>query len=185
MENEKSEVAAAVNEGGKNMTFFGVIAIILGVLAMLAPGVAGLSVSVMLGILALIAGGIRMMWAFKTDSLGKGILVFALGGLTLICGLILVSDPIAATGMLTLLLAGYFLVDGIFEIVAGFKMRPAVGSGWMIFAGIMSALLGVLIWRQFPLSGFWAIGTLLGIKLFFIGLTMIMTGSAVRSLAKD
>ena len=184
MENKTNAATTAVDEGGKNATWLGVIALILGVLAMLAPGIAGMSISMMLGALALIAGVVRMIWAFKAGSLGKGILVFALGGLTLVCGIILISDPIATTGILTLLLAGYFVVDGGFEIVAGFKMRPAEGWGWMIFAGVMSAILGVMIWRQYPLSGFWAIGTLLGIKLFFIGLTMITTGSTARSLAK-
>jgi len=43
---------------------------------------------------------------------------------------------------------------------------------------------GIMIWGQFPLSGVWAIGILLGIKLVFVGLIMLMGGSAVRSMAK-
>jgi len=56
--------------------------------------------------------------------------------------------------------------------------------GWMLFGGVVSILLGIMIWRQFPLSGVWAIGTLLGIKLFFVGLIMVTAGSTVRSVAK-
>ena len=41
-----------------------------------------------------------------------------------------------------------------------------------------------IIWKQFPMSGMWAIGILLGIKLFFVGLIMLKGGSAVRSMAK-
>jgi uncharacterized membrane protein HdeD (DUF308 family) len=55
----------------------------------------------------------------------------------------------------------------------------------MLFGGIVSILLGIMMWRQFPLAGAWAIGILLGIKLFFVGLIMVTTGSTLRSLAKD
>ena len=167
------------------MTWLGILAIILGVLAMLAPGLTGVSVAMMVGALAVIGGVARMVWAFKAGSLGKGILVFALGCLTLVCGLVLLANPLVTTGMLTLLLAAYLIVDGIFEIVAGFKMRPGQGFGWMIFAGVMSILLGIMIWGQYPLSGLYAIGTLIGIKLFFIGMTMVTTGSAVGEIAKE
>ena len=65
------------------------------------------------------------------------------------------------------------------EIAVGLGSR----RGWFIFAGAVSILLGVLLWAQFPLSGAWALGILLGIKLLFIGLIMIMGGSAARSMA--
>jgi uncharacterized membrane protein HdeD (DUF308 family) len=49
----------------------------------------------------------------------------------------------------------------------------------------VSIWLGIIIRRQFPLSGVWAIGILLGIKLFFVGLIMVTGGSVVRSMAKE
>jgi uncharacterized membrane protein HdeD (DUF308 family) len=52
-----------------------------------------------------------------------------------------------------------------------------------LFGGVVSVLLGAMIWRQFPLSGAWAIGVVLGIKLLLIGAIMIAGGSAARSLA--
>ncbi len=110
--------------------------------------------------------------------------MFAIGGLTLLCGIALVGNPLFASGVLTIVLASYFFVDGIFEIAAAFRLRSEPGWGWMFFGGIVSILLGIMIWRQFPLSGAWAIGILLGIKLFFVGLIMVTTGSTVRSLAK-
>jgi len=180
-----NELSDAAKTGGKNMTIFGAIAIILGILAMLAPGLTGLSIAMVVGVLVVIGGIVRMIWAFQTGSLGRGLLMFAIGALTLLCGIALVANPLFAAGFLTILLAIYFVVDGIFEIVAGFQTHPAPGSGWMLFGGIVSVLLGIMIWRQFPLAGAWAIGILLGIKLFFVGLMMITGGSAVRSLAKE
>ena len=75
----------------------------------------------------------------------------------------------------------YFIVDGIFEIGAGFTLK---GGAWLVFSGSISIVLGLMIWAQYPLSGAWAMGTLLGIKLFLVGLVMIASGSAVRSLAR-
>ena len=159
------------------MTTFGIIAIILGILAMAMPVIAGLSIALMLGLLVLVAGTIRLVWAFQAGSVGEGILKFLLAGLTLVCGVLLVVNPIFASGFLTILLSLYFIVDGVSEIAVGIGSR----RGWFTFAGIVSILLGVLLWMQFPLSGAWALGILLGIKLLFIGLIMLMGGSAARS----
>jgi uncharacterized membrane protein HdeD (DUF308 family) len=97
---------------------------------------------------------------------------------------VLLAHPLLASVVLTLVLAIYFVVDGIVEIVAGIKRRPGLGWMWMLVGGIVSILLGVIIWRQFPLSGIWAIGILLGIKMLFVGIIMIMAGSAIRSVSK-
>jgi uncharacterized membrane protein HdeD (DUF308 family) len=107
----------------------------------------------------------------------------AIGGLTLLCGIALVANPLFASGVLTILLTVYLILDGIAEIAAGFQLRPQAGWGWLLFGGIVSIWLGLMIWSQFPLSGAWAMGILLGIKLFFIGLIMVAGGSTVRSMA--
>jgi uncharacterized membrane protein HdeD (DUF308 family) len=168
--------------GGKRLTALGVIAIILGMLAMLAPGLTGLSIAMLLGGLVVVSGILRMMWAFQSGGLGRGIWVFLIGGLTLLCGIALLANPLFGSAVLTILLASYFILVGISEMAAGFG-RAADGGGWLIFSGIVSLALGGMMWAQYPLSGAWAMGTLLGIKLFFAGLTMITSGSAVRSLA--
>ena len=179
-----SSLAEGAKKGGTSMSLFGGIAIVLGFLAMLAPGLTGLSVAIFVGLTVLVGGVLRMIWAFQAESVGKGMLKFAVGALTLICGLVLVTDPLVASGFLTVILAIYFIVDGISELVAGFQQRPQPGSGWLIFGGILSFALGIMIWRQFPLSGAFAIGILLGIKLFSIGLIMITGGTALHKLGK-
>jgi uncharacterized membrane protein HdeD (DUF308 family) len=54
----------------------------------------------------------------------------------------------------------------------------------MLFGGIVSVLLGIMLWRQFPLSGAWALGLFLGIKMLFSGMMMVTVGSAVRRMGK-
>lgn len=165
------------------MTLLGIITIILGVAAIAAPAVTGLSVVMTVGFLVIIGGILRMMWAFGAESFGRGLLAFALGGLTLLCGLSMVTDPLIASGVLTILIAIFLTADGISEIAGSFSVSS--GRGWMILGGIASILLGVMIWRQFPLSGAWAIGVLLGIRLLFSGIVILTVGSAGRGLAKD
>jgi uncharacterized membrane protein HdeD (DUF308 family) len=174
----------ATKPTGKSMTLFGVIAIILGMLAMMAPGLTGFSIAMVLGGIVLVAGIVRMIWAFQAGSLGRGLLMFAIGGLTAVAGASLLANPLFAAATLTLMLVIYFIADGIAEMVAGFQLGFGSGGGWFIFGGIISVLLGIMLWRQYPLSGVFAMGILIGIKLFFVGLIMITGGSAVRSAAK-
>ncbi len=179
-----NELAAALKSGGKKMTAFGVLAIILGLLTIAMPALAGTSVLIILGVLVLAAGIARIIWAFGSGTVGKGIVMFAIGLLTALCGVSLIANPLFASGLLSIFLAVYLVVDGLTEIVAGLKRKPGSGWGWLLVGGIVSILLGVMLWKQFPLSGIWAIGVLLGIKLCFIGLIMITAGTTVRRAAQ-
>ncbi len=78
----------------------------------------------------------------------------------------MIANPIFGSGIISILLAAYFMADGILELIAGLRMRP--NGGWLIFSGIISILLGMMIAAQFPLSGAWAIGILFGIKMFLL-----------------
>ncbi len=165
-----------------SMTILGTISIILGVLALLTPAFVGLSIVMVLGVLVFVGGIVRIIWAFQADSLGRGLLRLAIGGLTLLCGIVLIGNPLFASGVLTIFLAVYFILDGISEIFVGVRLGTEAGGGWLLFAGSVSILLGLLIWAQFPLSGAWALGILLGIKLVLVGLIMVTVGSVVRSM---
>lgn len=169
--------------GARRLTLFGAITLILGVAAIAAPFIAGLSVVISVGVLVIAGGIMRMLWAFGMGSFGKGVLTFAIGGLTLLCGLSLVTDPLFAFGFLSVLIALYLFADGIAEIVGAFRLHES-GRVWLLIGGVVSLVLSVMFWRQAPLSGGLAIGILLGVKLIFVGGAMLAGGSAVRTLAK-
>jgi len=178
------EIAKNVQSTGRRMTVFGIITIIVGIASIAAPLTTGISVVVTVGIFVIAAGILRMMWAFGAGSFGSGVLAFAIGGLTLLCGLSLVSEPIFAFGFLTVLIAMYLFADGIAEIAGAFRLAPESGRIWMIIGGVVSILLGIMMWEQYPLSGGWAIGVFLGIKLLFIGIAILTAGTGVRTIAK-
>jgi len=178
-----SEIGNTIESASKRGTTFGIITVILGVLAMMAPMISGLAVAVLIAMLLIVAGIFRLVWAFGAESFGKGMFAFLIGGLTLLAGVLVLIRPMVGLMSLTLLLAVYFVVDGIFEIIASFQIKPAQGWGWLLFGGIVSVLLGWMIWSDWPVSGLWAVGILVGIKLLFVGFTMISLGSAGRKLA--
>jgi uncharacterized membrane protein HdeD (DUF308 family) len=178
-----SNVATKVESGVRRMTMFGVICIILGLIAMAIPALTSLSAALAVGLLVTAAGFLRMLWAFGAGSFGRGLLGLAIGFLTLLCGLAMVANPLFSLGVLTLVIAIYLIADGVAEIIGSFRMGGS-GRGWLLFGGIASIVLGLMIWRQFPLSGAWAIGVLLGVKLLFVGIAMVTGGSALKSLAK-
>lgn len=163
----------------------GILIAIAGVLAIVSPFIAGLSVTVAVGVLLLVTGVSRLFLAFKMGSFGRGLLVFVLGLLTLVAGGYMVARPDMGLATLTLFLAAYLFVQGIFEIVWAFRLRPVKGWGWTLFSGISSLLLGILIWAQVPVSGMWAVGTLVGVHMIFAGSATASIGGAARSGAKD
>jgi len=160
----------------------GILTMLFGVLAIAMPWITGQSVMLLIGILVMAGGVSRMVWAFRADTLGRGILVFLIGVLTLLAGVAVISHPILTSAVLTIVLAVYFLADGFSELFAAFGLPAGqAGKGWLLFDGIVTLVLGVMIFTGFPLAGTFAIGVLLGIKLLFAGLTMLALGTTVKS----
>lgn len=156
----------------------GVLVMIMGIFAMASPFIAGVSIAMVVGIFLIVGGIAQTIFAFKA---GTGLFTIIIGVLTIIAGGYMVSNPAVALATLTIFLAAYLIVSGIFEAMVAFQAKPAAGWGWALFSGLLSILLGIMIWSQFPLSGAWAIGILLGVRLFTGGLTLMMFGMAARS----
>ena len=178
-----SSISKEIRSGGRRMTFLGVITILLGLAAIATPMLTGLSVVMIVGVFVIIAGIMRMAWAFAAGTFGRGLLAFAIGGLILLCGLALVANPLLGSGLLTVIIAICLIADGIAEVMGSFRLGSGSGRGWLLVGGIVSIVLGVMIWRQYPLSGGWAIGVLLGVRLLFAGMAMMTGGSAARKIA--
>jgi uncharacterized membrane protein HdeD (DUF308 family) len=161
------------------MKLMGWLSIIFGVLAIAMPWVAGQSILMLVGILVMAAGIMRMIWAFQAGSLGKGVLVFLIGVLTLLAGVAVIANPLMSSAVLSIMLAVYFFVDGFSELFAAFSVQE--GKGWLLFDAVVTIILGIMIFTGFPLAGTVAIGVFLGIKLVFVGVTMLTIRSAVKS----
>jgi len=187
MESLKDAVSGWVQEAKKNAGWIlalGVVTLIAGLLAMAAPLFTGLTVTVVIGFALVIAGFARTVGAFHAGSFGQGALAFIGAILTLVAGVILATRPGVGLASLTLLLGAYLLVDGIAGCVLAFRVRPEKGWGWMLFSAAMAFVLGILLLKDWPLSGAWAIGTLVGVNLVFAGFSLISVGATGRALAR-
>jgi uncharacterized membrane protein HdeD (DUF308 family) len=177
-------VAERIDASASALGFFGIVLLVLGVLALLAPLVAGTAVVLLVGVLVLAAGIVQLGFAFRAGSLARGLLAALLGVLTVGCGALMIAHPLLGLSFLTLLLAAYFVVSGVFEVIYAAKLRPLAGWGWMLAGGIVSVLLGVLIQMQWPMSGRWAVGVLVGVHLLFAGMALMSLAGAARTLGE-
>lgn len=172
--------AAGINrsKGGRGfLTVLGIITIILGIIAIGSPLLTGSLVSTLIGVALLIIGIFELIGVFASGELKAGILAFISGILTIIVGGTLIARPEIGSAVLTIVLVLYFLIDGISRVALAFKVKPISGWGWILFRGVISLVLGLLFWSNWPLSGLWAIGVLVGIRILFAGLGMLLVGA--------
>jgi uncharacterized membrane protein HdeD (DUF308 family) len=168
---------------GKWFTATAVLFIILGIMAIAEPMVAGLAVAILTGWLFLLAGGVHVAEAFG-GGLGRALWQLVLGAVYIIGGLYLITHPLLALGTLTLLLAAMLLAEAILRAVAYFQTRADERSPWTLVNAVVTFLLGGMIWRQWPSSSVWAIGTLVGINLLMGGTSGLMLRNRLRQIGK-
>lgn len=155
-----------------------ILMIVFGILAMLTPLVAAIAIVYMVGALVLAAGVARSVLAFTSGSFGYGAILLLVGVVMVIGGIAILTHLLLTLMVITLLLAVYFGAVGIASIAAAFRIRPAPPWTLELINGIVSLILGLLIWAQWPVSGDWAIGLLLGIHLLFTGIELLGLASA-------
>ncbi len=159
-----------------------VLFILLGIFAIAEPFAAGLGVTLLVGWLLVIGAVAHFFAAFKGHGAKHVILQVLVGIVYLIGGLYFLTHTIMGVSTLTLLLSGVILAEGVLEIVAYIRLKNMLGAGWMLMNGIVTLLLGGLIWFHWPSSSVWAIGTLVGVNLLMTGISRLMLGLAARKL---
>jgi uncharacterized membrane protein HdeD (DUF308 family) len=181
----KSALLDGIRSNARLAVITGIIMLVCGFVAVVSPFIAGLSVTIIVGAMLLVSGASQCLLAFQAGAFSQGLLIFIMGALTAVVGGYMIGQPVSGLAAITIFLAAYFIVTGIFELIGALQIRGADGWGWMLFNGIITLALGVMIWRQFPVSGAWAIGTLFGIKMVFGGLALFQIGRGVSGAAQD
>ncbi len=161
-----------------------VVMVILGLLAVALPFASGIGISVLMAWIIVFSGFAYLAYAFAARGAGAFVWRTLIGVVYIAGGGYLAFHPRLALASFTLVLAVIFLFEGIMEIVVFFQSRASQGSGWILFDGIVTLFLSYVIWRPWPLSSAWAIGTLVGINLIVSGLTWLMLSAAARRALK-
>ena len=155
---------------------------VAGVLAIVIPPAAGIAVAVFIAWLLVLGGVAHLILAWHVRPTGGLLWELLVGLLYLALGTYLLVRPAVALASLTLLLASYLFAKGILVLILAFRIRPLPGTGWLFFDGVVALILGAMIGLSWPSSSEWAIGTLIGVSMFFAGFTRLPMALAARRL---
>ena len=164
------------------MAVLAVISLIGGVLALFNPFAATLAATMMAGWVFALLGIVQIFQAFQVQGWGGFIWALLFGLLSLIVGGSLIFNPLAGMISLTLLVAVLFIATGVVKIMYSFSLRPVTGWGWVLFSGIISLVLGVMILADFPASAASILGILLGVELISNGVLFLFVALGLRNL---
>lgn len=156
---------------------------VLGALAIVLPLAAVFALSGLIGILLLIGGVVQFVYTLKRhQSVGKVMLGLIVSALYVIAGLILLAHPFVTLLSLTLFLAAFLVIAGIFKVIAAVEAHGTPYWGWTLASGILTFILGVLMWTHWPGFAIWAVGLLVGIDLIFMGWMAITVGVGLHMI---
>jgi uncharacterized membrane protein HdeD (DUF308 family) len=158
----------------------GGLLILVGMVAISSSFIATLATVVMLGTLLMIGGVVEIVEALLGRG-WRGFWMHLLAGIMYtVLGFLLLQRPLAAAAFFTLMIAASLFIGGLFRIFVALGER-FYGWGWVLLNGVISLVLGVLIWQEWPETAFWVIGVFVGIDMLFAGWSLVITAATIRS----
>lgn len=162
--------------------FMGIASLLLGIVAIIFPMAASVTIELMVGWILLIGGVLNLIHSFRLRKWNGFGFTLVTSLLMLLAGSYLVGNPIEGTATLTYLLAIMFLVAGSVKVLLSLQLKPADRWGVVLFNGLIILLLGLIILSGFPSHNLWILGLLVGVDLIFAGITFLaMSSSALES----
>lgn len=177
-----STVRDALRAHWKMFLCQGVVMIILGIIAVVAPAAATVAIDIYVGWLLLLSGIVGLVAVFSAGSVSTFLWTLVTALLSIVVGAMLIGRPVAGAFSLTLVLTAFFIAEGIFQTVSSFTYRDVLPTtwGWMLASGIADLLLaGIIIWA-WPTSALWALGLVVGVNLVTSGTAVVMMATAGR-----
>jgi len=153
-----------------------------GGIALFAPAIAGVTVTLMFGWLLILSGVLHLVYAWYAERPGGAIWEILRAVFYVAIGVYLLTHPVLGLGALTLALAFYLVAASAVEFVMAYELRPIAGSGWLVFDGIVTLLLAVFIASGWPASSTYVIGTIVAVSMFFSGFTRLMMSIAIKQI---
>jgi uncharacterized membrane protein HdeD (DUF308 family) len=179
------ELVEALRRGRRRLLIAGIVATIIGIVAIAVPAVASVATAIFIGWILVVASAFEFTDAFSVRDPRRTALRALLALLTLAVGLYLLLAPLDGTFTLTVMLVLWFVASGLARIAFGISERGVPGAGMTVVNGLLSLALGILVALELPASADWAIGLLVGVDLLFAGLTLIGLARALRPLVSD
>jgi uncharacterized membrane protein HdeD (DUF308 family) len=162
-----------IQKSSKGNLWIGVLLIALGIGAVILPNVTTIVAETWIALILASAGASKVFYAIQTRSEGF-IWKLLLGVLYIATGIMLFVYPLTGVLSLTLLLGSFLLTEGVFNLILAFQIRPRQNWGWVLADGIITLLLGGLVWFEWPFDAPWLIGTLVGVSVLSTGISRVM-----------
>ena len=165
------------------LLLLGIAQILFGTAACSTAFLVSVVTVMMFGLLLLVGGIAQVIGAFWAGQWSGFFLHLLVGLLYIVNGYLIVDSPLDSTVALTLLLAAMLIFIGIFRIIVALAVRFH-HWGWPLLNGVVSLLLGLMIYKQWPASGLWVIGLFIGIELIFNGWSWVMLAIGLARFAR-
>lgn len=157
-----------------------IVLILIGILALALPVATSFGVARVLSWLLLFDGIIQLFYAFKSEGVGRILWKVLVALLYVGGGIYLLLNPLVGVVGLTLILAVFFCAEGIIDLLTYLFGSKSDGAHWLLLHGLVTLLLGVMIWRRWPLSSLRAVGILAGVCILLSGGTRLLLALAIR-----
>jgi uncharacterized membrane protein HdeD (DUF308 family) len=135
---------------------------------------------IFIGAMLLVGGVFQIVHAFMTRTWSSFLFQFLGGALYIVGGLLIMDEPDQGSVLITLLLLAAFIVGGVLRIVIALRHRDMTGWWVLLLGGIVSLVVGVLLFAELPWSGLWVLGTLIAVELIMMGVTWLQFGLTLR-----
>lgn len=162
----------------------GVLLVLGGIAAITYPCVSSVGAVMVLGIILIVSGVFTIIGAFWAGKWSALFLQLLVGILYVMVGMAVRDSPLESTALVTMFMAAFFIVVGAFRIIVSVIERFPQW-GWALINGVVTLLVGLIIYDSFPLSALWVIGLLVGIELLFNGWTWIMLSLVIRQIPEN
>lgn len=157
----------------------GILLTILGIACVTFDVTATFATVLVFGWLLFIGGIFALVQAFFAGT-WSGFFLYLLSALFRgVTGYLLIRYPLIGAESLTLVLASFLIVGGLFRAI-GFAIAKFPRWGWAVLSGVVSVALGVMLLVQIPVSGIWFIGFAIGVDLIFDGVAVIGFATAIH-----
>jgi len=159
----------------------GIGLLLLGIAAVVRSVKATVVSMLFFGWLLVLAAGIEAVQALLVGKWAGSFLHLVAAVLFLITGVLILRKPVLGAEVVTMFMAMFFLISGLFQLVAALALHEP-DWGWQALNGIITSLLGVLVLAQWPASGLWVIGLFVGIDLIFRGWAWVKLALDLRTM---
>ncbi|MHC5745229.1 MAG: HdeD family acid-resistance protein [Nostoc sp.] len=176
-----TDISRDTNKNVNGSLITGVLLSILGVIAIAAPNFTTIFAETWIAGILIFAGFTKLVYATQTREAGGFVWKLLLSGLYIATGIMLFVYPFTGILTLTLLLGSFLLAEGTFELILAFRLRPQNNWTWILGDGIITLILGAMIWFQWPFNAPWLLGTLVGVSIIFTGVSRVMLALNARS----